>query len=152
MERKLAAILAADVAGYSRLMEADEEGTLAALRGHREIVDGMIAAHRGRVFNTAGDSVIAEEMTGKLVAAFQSMQPGAPLPAPPPAVADPIAALSPREQQILREIAHGASNKEIARTLDIAETTVKAHVTLILRKLGVFSRTQAVLAARDFFG
>ena len=60
MERKLAAILAADVAGYSRLMEADEEGTLAALRGHREIVDGMIAAHRGRVFNTAGDSVIAE--------------------------------------------------------------------------------------------
>ncbi len=60
MERKLAAILAADVAGYSRLMEADEEGTLAALRAHRAVVDGLIAAHRGRVFNTAGDSVIAE--------------------------------------------------------------------------------------------
>ncbi|HEY7688532.1 MAG TPA: adenylate/guanylate cyclase domain-containing protein, partial [Dongiaceae bacterium] len=60
MERKLAAILAADVAGYSRLMEADEEGTLAALRGHREVADGLIAAHRGRVFNSAGDSVIAE--------------------------------------------------------------------------------------------
>ena len=60
MERKLAAILAADVAGYSRLMGADEEGTLNALRGHREVVDGLIAAHRGRVFNSAGDSVIAE--------------------------------------------------------------------------------------------
>ncbi|HEX6092374.1 MAG TPA: adenylate/guanylate cyclase domain-containing protein, partial [Dongiaceae bacterium] len=60
MERKLAAILAADVAGYSRPMEADEEGTLAALRRHREVVDALIAAHRGRVFNSAGDSVIAE--------------------------------------------------------------------------------------------
>jgi adenylate cyclase len=60
VERKLAAILAADVAGYSRLMEVDEEGTLNALRSHREVVDGLISAHRGRVFNTAGDSVIAE--------------------------------------------------------------------------------------------
>ena len=60
MERKLAAILAADVAGYSRLMGVDEEGTLNALRAHREVVDGLIAAHRGRVFNSAGDSVVAE--------------------------------------------------------------------------------------------
>jgi adenylate cyclase len=60
MERKLAAIFAADVAGYSRLMGADEEGTLNALRSHREVVDGLIAAHRGRVFNSAGDSVVAE--------------------------------------------------------------------------------------------
>ncbi len=60
MERKLAAILAADVAGYSRLMGADEEGTLDALRAHREVVDGLIATHRGRVFNSAGDSVVAE--------------------------------------------------------------------------------------------
>jgi adenylate cyclase len=60
MERKLAAILAADVAGYSRLMGADEEGTLKALRAHREVVDGLIATRRGRIFNSAGDSVIAE--------------------------------------------------------------------------------------------
>jgi TolB-like protein/class 3 adenylate cyclase/Tfp pilus assembly protein PilF len=60
MERKLAAILAADVAGYSRLMGADEEGTLNALRAHREVVDGLIVAHRGRVFGSAGDSVVAE--------------------------------------------------------------------------------------------
>ena len=50
MERKLTAILAADIAGYSRLMGVDEEGTLAALRAHREVADRVIAAHRGRVF------------------------------------------------------------------------------------------------------
>ena len=60
VERKLAAILAADVAGYSRLMGQDEIGTLAQLKACREIVDRLIAAHRGRIFNTAGDSVVAD--------------------------------------------------------------------------------------------
>lgn len=60
MERKLAAILAADIAGYSRLMGADEEATLNALRSHREVVDELVAAHRGRIFHSAGDSVVAE--------------------------------------------------------------------------------------------
>ena len=58
--RKLAVILAADVAGYSRLMAADEEGTLAALKGCRQVIDELIARHRGRIFTTAGDSVMAE--------------------------------------------------------------------------------------------
>src|SRR5262245_66508164 len=54
-ERKLAAILAADVAGFSRLMSADEEGTLARLRGHlRELVEPAIAAHRGRIVKRMG--------------------------------------------------------------------------------------------------
>ena len=53
VERRLAAILAADVAGYSRLMEADEEGTLAALRAiRRELGDPKIAGHRGRIVKT----------------------------------------------------------------------------------------------------
>ncbi len=60
MERKLAAILAADVVGYSRLMGADEEATLEMLNAHREVVDGLIADHRGRIFGSAGDSVVAE--------------------------------------------------------------------------------------------
>ena len=60
MERRLAAILAADVAGYSRLMEADEEGTLARLNEYRQVTDGLVADHHGRVFGSAGDSVIAE--------------------------------------------------------------------------------------------
>jgi adenylate cyclase len=66
MERKLAAILAADVAGYSRLMGADEEGTLTALRSHREVVDGLIAAHHGRVLNSARDSIVAEHELAEL--------------------------------------------------------------------------------------
>jgi len=53
--------------------------------------------------------------------------------------------LSPRELEILREIAAGASNKEIARSLAIAETTVKIHVQHILRKLGLSSRVQAAV-------
>ncbi len=60
MERRLAAILAADVVGYSRLMEADEEATLATLNAYREVIDKLVADHRGRVFGSAGDSVIAE--------------------------------------------------------------------------------------------
>jgi adenylate cyclase len=60
IERKLAAIFAADVEGYSRLMGIDEVGTLRTLTAYREIVDGLIAQHRGRIFNTAGDSVLAE--------------------------------------------------------------------------------------------
>jgi adenylate cyclase len=58
--RKLAVILAADVAGYSRLMAADEEGTLATLNRHRQAIDGLIGQHHGRIFTTAGDSVMAE--------------------------------------------------------------------------------------------
>ncbi len=60
LERKLVAILAADVEGYSRMMETDEEGTLATLSAHRSITDELIAQHGGRIFNTAGDSVLAE--------------------------------------------------------------------------------------------
>jgi adenylate cyclase len=60
VERRLAAILAADVAGYSRLMSQDEAGTLRSLTLHREIMDRLIAEHGGRIANTAGDSVLAE--------------------------------------------------------------------------------------------
>src|SRR5215213_1801569 len=60
IERRLAAIFAADVAGYSRLMNQDEVGTLRTLTAHRETMDGLIAKHGGRIANTAGDSVLAE--------------------------------------------------------------------------------------------
>ena len=93
----------------------------------------------------AGESVVTEEMTGKLVQAFQSAsrEPGG----TPQVPASPLAALSPREQDILREIAAGHSNKAIARTLGIAETTVKIHVQHILRKLDVGSRVHAAVIA-----
>jgi adenylate cyclase len=61
VERRLAAILAADVAGYSRLMGIDEEGTLAALKAcRRELVDPKIAEHRGRIVKTTGDGILVE--------------------------------------------------------------------------------------------
>jgi adenylate cyclase len=59
--RRLAAILAADVAGYSRLMGADEEGTLERLKAlRRELVDPKIAEHRGRIVKTTGDGMLVE--------------------------------------------------------------------------------------------
>lgn len=60
VKRRLAAILAADAVGYSRMMGADEERTLRILRAHRAVIDGIIAFHHGRIINTAGDSVLAE--------------------------------------------------------------------------------------------
>ncbi len=61
VERRLAAILAADVAGYSRLMGADEEGTLDRLKAHRrELVDPKIREHRGRIVKTTGDGMLVE--------------------------------------------------------------------------------------------
>jgi len=61
MERRLAAILAADVVGYSRMIRADEVGTLAALNALRQdLIDPKIAAHRGRVVKLMGDGMLAE--------------------------------------------------------------------------------------------
>src|ERR1700730_17081027 len=61
VERRLTAILAADAAGYSRLMGTDEEGTLAALKMHRrEVADLKISEHRGRIVHTTGDGLLGE--------------------------------------------------------------------------------------------
>src|SRR5262245_15058413 len=60
IERRLAAVLAADVAGFSRLTDADEIGTMRMLAAQRAILDSAIFRHRGRIANTAGDSVLAE--------------------------------------------------------------------------------------------
>ncbi len=133
----------------------------------QDLIDAIEAVHRG-------ESAVSPEMTSKLVAAYRHAVGGAPVGAPPlpvepelassatpatpaaptasaaPATPHPLSRLSPRERDILREIARGASNKEIARTLDIAETTVKIHVQHILRKLNLSSRVQAaVLASGD---
>ncbi len=127
----------------------DEDDLAAALRGgacgyllktadSELLADAILRAVRGQ-------STVSPEMTGKLVSAFQSAQGGAP--AAEAAPAEPLDTLSPREQEILALIARGDSNKEIARTLAIAETTVKIHVQHILRKLGLSSRVQAAVVA-----
>lgn len=95
----------------------------------------------------AGDSVIAPEMTSKLVAAYRgAAQQGLQTSSP---VALALESLSLRERDILRGIAGGASNKEIGRNLAIAETTVKTHVQHILQKLGVSSRVHAAVLASE---
>jgi len=122
----------------------------------QDLIDAIEAVHRG-------ESAVSPEMTSKLVAAYRHAVGGAPVGAPPlpvepelassaaptasaaPATPHPLSRLSPRERDILREIARGASNKEIARELGIAETTVKIHVQHILRKLNLSSRVQAAV-------
>lgn len=88
----------------------------------------------------AGDAVIAAQMTAKLIDALT------PAVAPPPVVRDGHG-LSQRELEILSCIVDGASNKEIARALAVAESTVKIHVQHILRKLALNSRVQAAIYA-----
>src|SRR5262249_14117722 len=58
--RRLAAILAADIAGYSRVMGEDEAGTARALRDHRSVADPLVAEHGGRIVKTTGDGVLIE--------------------------------------------------------------------------------------------
>lgn len=86
----------------------------------------------------AGDSVVSPEMTGKLVAGLKR---GATAPLPEK---DPLSA---REREVLAALARGASNKELAREFDLAESTVKIHVQNILRKLKLNSRVQAAVYA-----
>ncbi len=129
----------------------DEDDLAAALRAGAhgyvlKTIDGDELASMIRR-TMRGESVVSPEMTGKLVAAFRSGAGAsdAGTDEPPAGKTDPLAALSPREYEILTHIARGASNKMIARELDIAETTVKIHVQHILRKLGLNSRVQAAV-------
>ncbi len=89
----------------------------------------------------AGESVMSSQMTGKLADAMRTPQIGL-------AKAESnLGKLTPREREIIVMLASGASNKEIARTLDLAESTVKIHVQGILRKLNLVSRVQAAVYA-----
>jgi two-component system nitrate/nitrite response regulator NarL len=90
-----------------------------------------------------GESVVSPELTAKLIGALRSASQPEAVAAP----VDPLAALSPREREIVQLVANGLSNKEIARSLDITEATVKIHVQHLLRKLNLKSRVQAAVFA-----
>ncbi len=145
---------AAPAARVLMLTVSEDEGDLAAaLRAgaHGYLLKTVDSETLAQAIERAmhGESVVSPEMTGKLVSAFQqaSARPAADgMPAPPTAT-DSFRSLSPREREILQHIARGASNKEIARALAIAETTVKIHVQHILRKLDLSSRVQAAVYA-----
>lgn len=126
-EADLAAALQRGAAGYV-LKTIDGEALVAAIER-----------------SVRGEPTVSPELTGKLIGALRSKGPSNA--ARPEAATDPPAQLSPRELETLRHLARGASNKEIARTLDIGETTVKAHVQHILRKLDLDSRVQAAVFA-----
>jgi two-component system nitrate/nitrite response regulator NarL len=106
--------------------------------------DALLAAIQRCV---AGESVVSPDMTAKLVSAFRNSNRIDAAKPPAGETVNSLASLSPRERETLHQIALGASNKEIARHLDIAETTVKIHVQHILRKLNLSSRVQAAVFA-----
>lgn len=92
----------------------------------------------------AGEALLAPTVTRRLIGEFARMRRKAP--ASPTA---PLTALTPRETEVLRLIAEGLSNPEIAARLSVSEETVKTHVSRILNKLGLRDRTQAVVAAYE---
>jgi len=92
-----------------------------------------------------GESVISPQMMGKLLKGVRGELP--PKTAAQTVVASELNKLSPREREILTFLARGQSNKEIARKLELAESTVKIHVQNVLRKLNLTSRVQAAVFA-----
>ena len=91
-----------------------------------------------------GDALLAPTVTRRLLERFADSLPGE---APPPPAE--LAALTPREREILELVAAGLSNAEIAERLVLGETTVKTHVSSVLRKLGLRVRVQAVVFAYE---
>jgi DNA-binding NarL/FixJ family response regulator len=91
----------------------------------------------------AGEALLAPTVTRRLIAEFATMH----RPDAPPVTV--LSALTPRETQVLRLVAEGLSNPEIAGRLTVTEETVKTHVSRMLTKLGLRDRTQAVVAAYE---
>lgn len=100
------------------------------------LIEAILAASRG-------ESVLQPSVASKVIAELSRLS------STTPAAPSELAGLSEREREVLALIARGASNKEIASALFLAEGTVKNHVTNILTKLGVGDRTQAALRARE---
>jgi NarL family two-component system response regulator LiaR len=115
---------------HEHLLGAIKAGALSFLpktAGVDQVIESVRAAARG-------ESVLQPAATARLI---QELQRGA---AP-----DPLGLLTPRELDVLREVARGRANREIAKTLSVSEETVKSHVSSILAKLGLADRTQAAI-------
>jgi DNA-binding NarL/FixJ family response regulator len=93
----------------------------------------------------AGEALLAPTVTRRLISQFTRQRPR-PDPSPPTAV---LATLTPRETQVLKLVAEGLSNHEIAAQLIVTEETIKTHVSRVLSKLGLRDRTQAVVTAYE---
>jgi DNA-binding NarL/FixJ family response regulator len=99
----------------------------------------------------AGEALLAPAVTRRLISEFTRIRPGRAAGGAGPASAEPaaFASLTPRETEVLRLVAEGLSNPELAARLVVTEETVKTHVSRILAKLGLRDRTQAVVAAYE---
>jgi len=100
----------------------------------------------------AGEALLAPAVTRRLISEFARIQPDpreGPRAGPRTATPAALAALTPRETEVLRLVAEGLSNPEIAMRLVVTEETVKTHVSRLLAKLGLRDRTQAVVAAYE---
>ncbi len=149
--REAVSLVAEEAPGARVLMltvSEDVEDLLQALRAgaHGYLLknietDFLVAAIRNAV---AGESVMSPQMTSKLMKSVSTPAPAALLET---SDRDKQDRLSPREREILGFLARGASNKEIARSLELAESTVKIHVQNILKKLNLLSRVQAAVYA-----
>lgn len=144
--------------GLDRLRGAYPEIPVVILSGsieHQDIVDALDRGAAGYFPKTMGGRALTNALRLVLAgeryvpsAILESDFPGAPPAADGPADAGVLDALSEREMDVLRLLARGKSNKEVARDLDLQEPTVKTHVTAVFRKLGVSNRTAA---AREAF-
>ena len=103
-----------------------------------QLVDGIRAV-------ASGDALLAPSITKRVIEEFVRRPPQAAAPTPPPEVGE----LTDRELEVLRQIARGLSNAEIAQELYVSETTVKTHVAHVLQKLNLRDRVQAVVFAYE---
>lgn len=110
-----------------RAVKAGALSFLPKTAGVDQVIESVRAAARG-------ESVLQPSATARLI---QELRRGA--------AADPLRLLTPRELDVLREVARGRANRDIARTLSVSEETVKTHVSSILAKLGLADRTQAAI-------
>jgi two-component system, NarL family, response regulator LiaR len=114
------------------LVQAIKAGALSYLpktAGVDQVIEAVRAAARG-------ESVLQPAATARLLRELRR-----------PAAADPLSLLTPRETDVLKGLAQGRSNREIARALSVSEETVKSHVSSVLGKLGLADRTQAAIFA-----
>ena len=91
----------------------------------------------------AGEALLAPRVTRRLISEFSRLRPR------PPRQPTPLGSLTPRETEVLRLMAEGLSNPEIAQRLVVSDETIKTHVSRLLGKLGLRDRTQAVVVAYE---
>jgi DNA-binding CsgD family transcriptional regulator len=140
-------LAAGGAVGAGAAGDGERERLVAGFGQGGQALDGELAfgqGHGRRTLETAADdALLAPDITRRLIEQFVRR--------PPPGSAIPpaLGALTSREVDVLRLIARGLSNAEIAAELVVAETTVRTHVTRILAKLGARDRVQAVVAAYE---